>query len=420
MTSERIFDAHRPAQIHRRLKKLVAISEKTNTPLLAVNDVLYHAPERRGLQDVMTCVREHMTIDDAGTLVLLWQTQFNVNTMLFVRTLQGNTWGDPIQVYGNMFSLKRAPQIAVTRDTISVSDGQGGSTLVSRAVLHLVWWEESEKPGGHVLYQPLVLINGDYQEQSQTPYVLNDLDQTADTSDAQVTQALYESPRILSGRSDQSVVIAFANSENGHVTTVESSVLPGDVGELIDAVRAHIITGGLKGDLTFIGDAVRAHIITGGRGGRLNSHVLGFLGDAVRAHIITGGIPASNLTALGNDARSFLLQSSAALADSGLVGPEVLNSTFIEQPAEPGLASQFVQLHAVSTRPAPLTGPGANSLVLSEDATRVLAAWETAAGDIRYRESTATGWTAPITLTLKGSLTRDAAYKLLDQRLRGH
>jgi hypothetical protein len=97
-----------------------------------------------------------------------------------------------------------------------------------------------------------------------------------------------------------------------------------------------------------------------------------------------------------------------------------MNSVFIEQPANPGIASQFVQLHAVSSRPAPLTGQGTNTLVLSEDATRVLTAWETAAGDLRYRESTDTGWTQPITLTLKGSLTRDAAYKLLDQRLRGH
>ena len=35
-------------------------------PLIAVNDVLYHAPERRALQDVVTCIREHVTIEAAG------------------------------------------------------------------------------------------------------------------------------------------------------------------------------------------------------------------------------------------------------------------------------------------------------------------------------------------------------------------
>ena len=35
-------------------------------PLIAVNDVLYHAPERRALQDVVTCIREHLTLETAG------------------------------------------------------------------------------------------------------------------------------------------------------------------------------------------------------------------------------------------------------------------------------------------------------------------------------------------------------------------
>ena len=34
--------------------------------LLATGDVLYHAPERRILQDIVTCIREHTTIDAAG------------------------------------------------------------------------------------------------------------------------------------------------------------------------------------------------------------------------------------------------------------------------------------------------------------------------------------------------------------------
>ena len=39
---------------------------RCRTPLVATNDVLYHAPERRPLQDVLTCIREHCTIDQAG------------------------------------------------------------------------------------------------------------------------------------------------------------------------------------------------------------------------------------------------------------------------------------------------------------------------------------------------------------------
>ena len=53
----------------RRLRRLATIAESSRVPLIAVNDALYHAPERRPLQDVVTCIREHVTIDTAGRLL---------------------------------------------------------------------------------------------------------------------------------------------------------------------------------------------------------------------------------------------------------------------------------------------------------------------------------------------------------------
>jgi len=50
----------------RRLARLAEIADKTGLPLLATNDVHYHVPERRPLQDVVTCIREHCTIAEAG------------------------------------------------------------------------------------------------------------------------------------------------------------------------------------------------------------------------------------------------------------------------------------------------------------------------------------------------------------------
>jgi error-prone DNA polymerase len=50
----------------RRLTRLHAIAAKARLPLLATNEVLYHAPARRPLQDVLTCIREKTTIDAIG------------------------------------------------------------------------------------------------------------------------------------------------------------------------------------------------------------------------------------------------------------------------------------------------------------------------------------------------------------------
>jgi error-prone DNA polymerase len=50
----------------RRIRRLAELGAEHRLPLIATNDVLYHAPERRPLQDVLTCIREHVTIEEAG------------------------------------------------------------------------------------------------------------------------------------------------------------------------------------------------------------------------------------------------------------------------------------------------------------------------------------------------------------------
>jgi error-prone DNA polymerase len=53
----------------RRLERLSAIAAEADAPLIATNDVLYHHPDRRPLQDVVTCIREHLTLEKAGKLL---------------------------------------------------------------------------------------------------------------------------------------------------------------------------------------------------------------------------------------------------------------------------------------------------------------------------------------------------------------
>ncbi len=46
--------------------RLVQLSAKLNVPMVATNDVHYHEPARRQLQDIVTCIREKCTIYTAG------------------------------------------------------------------------------------------------------------------------------------------------------------------------------------------------------------------------------------------------------------------------------------------------------------------------------------------------------------------
>src|SRR5262249_48496588 len=50
----------------RRLARLHRLALAAKVPLLATNEVLYHHPARRPLQDVLTCIREKTTIDVVG------------------------------------------------------------------------------------------------------------------------------------------------------------------------------------------------------------------------------------------------------------------------------------------------------------------------------------------------------------------
>lgn len=50
----------------KRIYRLAQLGEQIGIPLIATNDVYYHEPYRRELQDILTCIREKCTIYTAG------------------------------------------------------------------------------------------------------------------------------------------------------------------------------------------------------------------------------------------------------------------------------------------------------------------------------------------------------------------
>ncbi len=49
-----------------RLNKLNELARVSHARMIASNDVFYHEPNRRMVQDVVTCIREHLTLENAG------------------------------------------------------------------------------------------------------------------------------------------------------------------------------------------------------------------------------------------------------------------------------------------------------------------------------------------------------------------
>lgn len=53
----------------RHFQANLEVAQKLNIPVLATNDVYYHAPERKALQDLLTCIKNKCSIKQAGFLL---------------------------------------------------------------------------------------------------------------------------------------------------------------------------------------------------------------------------------------------------------------------------------------------------------------------------------------------------------------
>lgn len=49
-----------------RLNRIETLAQRHTVKMIASNDALYHEPDRRMLLDVVTCIREHVTLEEAG------------------------------------------------------------------------------------------------------------------------------------------------------------------------------------------------------------------------------------------------------------------------------------------------------------------------------------------------------------------
>jgi error-prone DNA polymerase len=53
----------------RRLARAARLAAEARLPLMATNDVFYHVPDRRRMQDVLTAIRHHVAIPEAGLIL---------------------------------------------------------------------------------------------------------------------------------------------------------------------------------------------------------------------------------------------------------------------------------------------------------------------------------------------------------------
>lgn len=370
-------------------------------------------------------VNPFLVLDPATqTLYTVWQRQTASSSTIGLVGLAGGEFGGFLEVTDRASAVKSALQVSITRDAYTRLAADASRSTVERTVLHLLWWEPASQQS---YYKPILLVGGTVLA-GQPAVTLGDLDGPAvEPTASQVSPALYAAPRTAAGRNDHAAILGFANSRTGRILSIEVSVVPGEMSALADDLRSYIEQTAVIGDaqdLQNIAEAVRGHIIS--TGARITDSfqpgMLQFLGDAVRGHIIsTGVVFDGDATALAEDARRFALRSGVNVIANGLDRPGMAplqTAAILDVPGAPlATGSQQVEMRITASHPAPATGDGVHTLLLSPDGVATVVAWD-AAGAVDYRTWQANAWTTPNTLKLGPTLTHDQALSLLQRSVR--
>jgi len=364
------------------------------------------------------------------TLYVIWESQSEPTvSALYLSGLKAGEWTDPVEISGDIVPLKGAPQVEIATESYTAGYDEDGEPIArTRTLFHVVWWEEADATD-EVYYAPVVLDNGVYL--GRNPVIrLNSFagPPVEGGEEASVPTALLRAPRLVPGRDVHASTIGFADADARRFLTLESRLLPAELGRMADGIRAQIIDighkGGPNGPPAKLCDAIRAQIIDIGRDfnpGVINHfsaraiEVLGDLeeeypdlpdgafGDKLRAHIIDIG--ARLLTDLGSrpaSAKSRIVEIDPPPAGGGGQTP----------PAAGGPPPHLIEIRTVTRAPLPPVGAGPVQIFVSEDGQRSLVSW-THDDEVLYTESTTGGtssWTEPKHLvTGDGFKTSDIA-----------
>jgi len=145
----------------RHLEALSAISAHTGVKLVATQDALYHAPHRRVLHDAVTCIREHVTLHEAGKRLGANAERHLKGPGEMARLFDGYE-----EALARSITIARRCQFSLDQLQYEYPDEPASSGLSPQAELERLTWKGAHKryPGGipdkveHTLRHELNLI----------------------------------------------------------------------------------------------------------------------------------------------------------------------------------------------------------------------------------------------------------------------
>lgn len=373
-----------------------------DAPVLALDVVPAGEPLQRwvvpGTEGVEVESSPALLYDERSSLLhLVWSSRSDINFIsarLWLRSYGPEGWGETIDLSGATVADKRSLQLAVTSDQYRTVVG-GVETQVARRVLHLVWVEDTER-GATAFYSPIVFLDGRYV--GWNPVVrLDDLVTAETTSPVAATPALREKPALEVGRGGDRVVVGFVDARTLRVATVEVRMLPGELGQLAEKARGHIIELGrtmFPSDIPGWAEDARGHIIE--LATAFHPAMAGYVAAGTSSYLLAAD-PAAALEAVADGARGTLVGLGDQVLGSGLTNGCAGQGSLLElPPLVPQEGTDFPQLISLRsvrfwTAPELAAEASAPLLIVAPDGERALVGW-LAANRLAYRETLADGF----------------------------
>jgi len=360
---------------------------------------------------------------------IVWSARTVANqttSRLNLRSLTPAGWSDLIELSGGSLTDKSALRLALTADDYATSV-DGSETRIPRRVLHLLWSEEvAGIPRSY--YSPVVFANGRYLGWNPV-VVLDELAADEAASAVAVPTALRAAPSLVTTTTGK-VSASFVHSQSNRLVTVDVQVLSGELGELADMARGHIIElAGIvgSGNRAELGSRARGQIIELAR--HFHPSAAAYFGDRT-SELLASADNSIDAATLAEMARGHIVELGREFLSTGLAnrcaGEEVLLEIPPLDPLAPGADganfSHFLAMRKVASweMPADLASTvGADARILvSPDGRRALLAWS-GEGHLFYRETEPTGLWSPLRDLDLGQISLADAWDAISRRASG-
>ncbi|MCH9649112.1 MAG: hypothetical protein K0U98_12810 [Deltaproteobacteria bacterium] len=378
--------------------------------------------------------------DASRTLFVLWHSARPASSTLVLGSFREGQWLDVVDVHNSGEVDPGSSRFSVTREVYTADSADEAPSSVRRTIVHLVWAEEetSASPSGAVSYAPMIFEEGVFL--GWNPVVnLNSLAPHSE-SPGSPSEIIAGPPTVQSGGDSRTVMVGFPDPQTGRLVTVEIRPITMELGLLAYQASLFIKESGENGPalggLSSLAGGVGNTIIDIGFSFHLS--VKAYLASIAEASVLeianSSNGPGISLDFLAGGVGNSIIDIGSRVFGGDGMQREFEDSrlTLLRVPYESpegqeplpiyaqSRPAHIIRLYAVADRLAPQTGNQGLTFLSSESGDHGLVCWETADGQLRYRETIEgeEGWTEVQSLTIDENLTLERAHEILRERAR--